>query len=589
MTVARVVDGETYADSTYMNTLVDAINGTPGSALGNTRVGTYNVRDYEATGDGVTDDTPFVQDAVDAAIAALDAGDIDHAFIDFVGGRFLLDPVDGFFISSMPHCVFIDHDNVTVRGDGATIVFRNGHANDCVIFSFNGFNVPEGPSAALDHWVAYHANFGTYPVYAMSPVAKGDGSITLTTPAQASNFAAGDAILIRSGQTIDGGAGNTEPDAEWNEVVSANTGTGVIKLKWPTTKAYVQEYFITGTDGPTSTSVTANLASFGVQNGEPAVLRNCRVTGLDFDLAPDAGRVWAVYLSQIIGGGITDCTATITDGSIQNGGNVRFFDYERNTIHKSATLNAETWVATNTGTSDVSIRNNTFSSDSQFVGFLHIHEGSARVQIQNNRMTNVPSATTNHGIQVFGRGHDIVIADNYIDHQSSVNGVPILTGTDTDGITVRNNKVIGLPSTIGSRSGLVRGNEGRLILTQAGPAADIQQVSYWVYHDDAEETTAGSIPPVCLITSVTIWVAEAFDGTNPRIAAGSGVSGQRFIPLTNIGSLGDAPVTRTADVGYYQNGSADRPILWTYLAGGSAVGKALCTICYSLVPQGVGV
>jgi hypothetical protein len=64
MSVAYVVDGETYADSTYMNTLVDAIN--------NGTADVYNVLNYDAAGDGTTDDT----DALAEAFAAADGNGV---------------------------------------------------------------------------------------------------------------------------------------------------------------------------------------------------------------------------------------------------------------------------------------------------------------------------------------------------------------------------------------------------------------------------------------------------------------------------------------------------------------------------------
>jgi hypothetical protein len=56
MSVAYVVDGETYADSTYMNTLVDAIN--------NGKSGVGNLLDYDGVADSTTDNSPMFAEAL---------------------------------------------------------------------------------------------------------------------------------------------------------------------------------------------------------------------------------------------------------------------------------------------------------------------------------------------------------------------------------------------------------------------------------------------------------------------------------------------------------------------------------------------
>jgi hypothetical protein len=121
MTVARVVDGETYADSTYMNTLVDAIN------TNDVRfTGVYNPLDYGAAGDGTTDDT----EAILACVADAETNNGSLYFPPLVFG-----------ISSEIEIVARD-----VRGSGgiprahteagsAGTVFKALHADACLTFT----------------------------------------------------------------------------------------------------------------------------------------------------------------------------------------------------------------------------------------------------------------------------------------------------------------------------------------------------------------------------------------------------------------------------------------------------------------------
>jgi hypothetical protein len=108
MTVAQVVDGVTEADSTYMNTLVDAINANTEHA----EAQRFYVSDYGAVGDGVTDDSAAIQAAYTAA--ALISGDYStyaKAIVSFEQGT-------RYRVASS----LIAKDQVHTEGNGAVLV-----------------------------------------------------------------------------------------------------------------------------------------------------------------------------------------------------------------------------------------------------------------------------------------------------------------------------------------------------------------------------------------------------------------------------------------------------------------------------------
>ena len=73
----------------------------------------YNVLDYGAVGDGVTDDGPAIQAAVDAAFAA--------------GGGTVYAPAGTYLLASytsLPYYTVKARSNVSVVGDGPTTIFK---------------------------------------------------------------------------------------------------------------------------------------------------------------------------------------------------------------------------------------------------------------------------------------------------------------------------------------------------------------------------------------------------------------------------------------------------------------------------------
>lgn len=87
--------------------------------------------------------------------------------------------------------------------------------------------------------------WGGQPVDALvGTYTRGGQSITLATAADAGNYSAGDWILIRTGQTL--ASGNDNPIGEYNRVVTADAGTGVITLEYPLRNDYAVENYPEG-------------------------------------------------------------------------------------------------------------------------------------------------------------------------------------------------------------------------------------------------------------------------------------------------------------------------------------------------------
>jgi hypothetical protein len=459
---------------------------------------THNVKHgYGAAGDGTTDDTAAIQAAIDAVTVA------GSGIVYLPEGTYKL--VDTTTRSGVSWHLSVPSDNITITGPGTlTTSEATTHA------LWVGGWIKAGSSWDATAYADY--GYGQPTFYNMTAAAQGDVSVTLTTVAQAANFAVGDRVFIRSGQTLS--ARITEPDAEINEVVSANAGTGVIVLKYPLTKAYAQEYFVSGTTGVTTTAVTANPATYGIGKVTDRTSVNVTLEGFAIEMA----NTWHAITGSGVDG-LVIRNMRVTGGPMMSMGNYRgaIIADNTNSYHGSNSYG----ITAATGTTDTIIENNELSN-SQAVNQIHLHEGSARIMVRSNKLVNAGSGADFNAISVRARAYNVRIEGNEIVGAGS--GVAILVDESCDGGgVVRDNQV-----AAGSGDAIGVAGAGwhiydNIAVDKPGStyyptpmATGMQSMSGWVKYD-AQTLTLGTLPPYSLVTKVIIIVQDyAFnsDGTD---------------------------------------------------------------------------
>ena len=385
---------------------------------------------FGAKGDGITDDTAAIQAAIDATEAA--------------GGGTVLFADKKTYLCNQPTLLSTGVDMIFgIKSSNISLIGNGNPTLKCTSPTPLVFLVALGAAKASgvwgDAWTAYE--YVDAITYNISPAARGDDSITFTTPAEAGSFAPGDYVFIRTGEVLP--SPNThEPDSEINQVVSVNITTGVMKLRWPLTKSYQQEYFISGTSGYTSTIPTANPAPFGVAKITDRTIENISVMGLSFDVTCPTG-VFA-------GGQAVNVrfmnNRVIGDGIITSFGNYRKGYFQNNIVHGRG-INIPFginpwWFSTATGSADIQILNNLCSANN-YVYFQHIHEGSAQVDIINNIILNPVIPTSIYpAVDVAARAYGISILANTIVNAGQYVAINVQNDCLGGGI-IANNKISG--------------------------------------------------------------------------------------------------------------------------------------------------
>ncbi len=405
-----------------------------------------NVRNFGATGDGVTDDTAAVQAAINTAEAA--------------GGGRVVFPLGTYYGGTVRHRPD-EIDPATwigwvwqVVGDNIELYFEPGaklytDQIGSLIFA-GGWGKRTGDMMDWKETMLGRAvNATTYPYRAMSAAAKGDRSVTVTTPAQAADFAVGDRVHIRTGQTVDGASQVSEPDAELNEVTSVDVGTGVVGLRYPLSKSYAQEYFISETGGYTSTSVTANLAAFGIAKVTDRVVKNLKITNCTFEsTAMEHSSTFKLYACD--GLEVTGLRGTTKCAIVDNIENraVRFSKWR--VASNPSVSGGHRWAfAFGTTCVDGIVDDVRAQGIGSRMLIFHIHEGSAQVTIKNSRISSPLGTNDMNAISIRGRSYDLMLRDCVVDTKSTALPAVLASALCVTGGEIRNLQVTGGSKAVG--------------------------------------------------------------------------------------------------------------------------------------------
>lgn len=232
--------------------------------------------DFGAAGDGVFNTATGEYDGTDDTAAIMACFDALQA--NGVGGSIYFDPAKVYVCSSstsrvggsLTRTLELYGDNIRLYG-GGMIAFKGSHGANWRCFLVGGAGkIAGGTGDITTQRCVDKAGYAITGALAA-------GAITIPVAAgEEANFAPGDIAFIRSGQLVN--SSTTEPNAEL--AVVASVASGAITLTKPLSKPYEQEYFISGTTGKTSSTVTANAARYEIVNVTDRVQRNLRIEGL---------------------------------------------------------------------------------------------------------------------------------------------------------------------------------------------------------------------------------------------------------------------------------------------------------------------
>ncbi len=224
--------GMVLATGTYTATGVTAtVNGNDGIILDSitpvaaVRSADFHVKDFGARGDGVADDAPAVQEAIDAAAKA--GGGTVH----FPRGTYLLNSA---YPSRHPwafHNLVID-SYVTLRGEAGARLLQGPKGRH---------PLPHGAEGVRNTVLAFGADHETIRFqnrafnggfYALQATQAAGTTVTLKTPAEAAKFRPGDYVAIYETTT-----GDVIP-TETGRLTAVNAATGELGLREPLSRAF---------------------------------------------------------------------------------------------------------------------------------------------------------------------------------------------------------------------------------------------------------------------------------------------------------------------------------------------------------------
>lgn len=584
MSLSYVVDGFTELDSELFNPIIDRVNGDAGP-LANMRVGIYNVRDYGAAGDGVTDDTEAIQAAINAAVAA------GKGVVDGAGRAYRISLRDTITEASFKYALMVHGDHIKFRN--MTIVRRDSFVNGHSTIMVSGQAKAAASYASADMY-AQDINFNPNvykPIYPIEEAAYLDGSIRLVNESDNVNFAVGDWIYPRAGQTIPV-AGEAQPDSEYNRVAWIDGPD--IGLVWPLAKNYLQEYFPdAGRDDATTTDVTAYPAFLGVVNANECTIDGFDMEDVHFDCKADQYYGIAVNTSQVVYPRFKNVTGDLKNSEFIMNGPWRFMSLENCSSEQEVTYQQQTCMGGDRGCGNFVAKGGRHFSRGDYRSFVHMNEGTHDILLDDIDIicTSAPDNTAGiynptgrgyrhrlHNVRIVYPGCAALVSGSGIQGYT-IDGCDLTRddGLISVGIDANcSDVVLGAKNKYGNGMVFIHRNPANAVKTQE------TTVRQWVYYTDSEVTLV-ELPSYMYISSREVLVLTPFNGTTPKLNIGYGSSPEAIAGDVSL-SAQDILYPDPLDYAQWLLDGVPRTIKAFVTPGGSTAGKALVSLTYGPAP-----
>jgi hypothetical protein len=576
-------EGKVLGISSGIPDWVDPPAGASASAI------TYDVLNHGVSGipnlvrDNTTDNRQRLFDLIETV------GVLGPARLYFPGGpgKYLFSTLHG-STHSVEACLPIRWNNITFQGDGRSTVLRfTGSSGEAVWYiAVNGGMKPTGD---FDDIFTNRLFDGT--IYTMTTADAGDNTITLATAADAANFAAGDWCAVMTGQTL-AAPDNEQPDGEINQILAANAGTGVLTLRWPLAKPYRQEYYVSGTTGLTTTTVTANAARFGVKNANDRMVENFALHDMHIEqTGSENGAI--VHHMGLVGYKSSNVTWDIQTNGVESVGSrlVRASNHDF-VFHDKTDMGLP--IGGSCFCTDWQV--SSIEASSNYIPFLHFHEGCADMSFNDITLRGVYDATETFGmVDVTARAYNL----NF-DNISLTGGGPttFFVGTDCDGggritnLTI-NSSNADVAISINSpnwhvdppKLPTVAAGVGKQLIQFISPVVQpVQVLEAWIEQGDTT-VTLGTLPGPFSIINIFVVNTEGWDDPYKFVNIGVNGNTDRFAGFsTAMNTTGVKTITTYgAGFGYYN--TLPDTIIAACGTGGST-GKSLVILQYVQAPWG---